>query len=591
MKLERNSKLINRKFYQYLFPSILMIFAMQFGSLLDGILVGNFIGNTALAACSLVMPVLYIIQLPGFALGVGGSIVVANLLGKRDIAGSKKVFSLAMIVGMAISFVFLFLGFFVSKPLAQVFSSDPALLEYSYEYLFVYFVTDPAVTFALLIGSFMAVDNNPRASSLLYIIGNAAKIGLEVLFIKVFNWGMYGAAASTGAGFFIGCVMVIFYMKSKKRLLSFTFKVKGSHPKELTKASASNALNMALTAVEMLVINIVVAKIITDELELIIFGLVSNMVFVFDLFAGGIQNIIPNLCGIFYGEKDYYSLKSVTRKIYIINIAVTVFFTAFILAFPNVYSILFGYNDPTNAEKVNYFIRIFVLVFVPYEINKFTNNYYPSIDKPLPSIINVILKDVIIVFPVALSLLYTMGLEGYVISQVVIQGSAMILTYVMIIVYQVIKKKPLSIFMFEKDEFKSYDVSLSNDIQNAAEISKAVSDYALENNVPNRESQIVALAAEEIVNNIITYGYKKNAIQKYIDVNLKINGETLLLRIRDDGMPFDPTQYEYDDDETYSTSGIKLIKTLTDTMSYVRILNLNNTVFEIKIKGEEANGN
>ena len=72
MSLERNSKLINRKFIMYLVPSILMIFAMQFGSLVDGILVGNFIGNDALSASSLVLPILYIVQIPGFAIGVGG---------------------------------------------------------------------------------------------------------------------------------------------------------------------------------------------------------------------------------------------------------------------------------------------------------------------------------------------------------------------------------------------------------------------------------------------------------------------------------------------------------------------------------------
>ncbi len=585
-ELTRNDKLVSRKFYQYLLPSIMMIFAMQFGSLLDGIIVGNFLGNDALSATAIVMPILYFIQLPGFALGIGGSIVVANLLGKRDILTAKKVFSLACIIGMSISFIFTIISFFVCRPIASAFSQDPVLLEYGYQYIFIYMVTDPVITFVLLMSSFMAVDNNPKLSSLTLIIGNVVKVALEVLFIKVFNMGMYGAAASTPVGYFIGAMTVFFYMKSKKRLLSFTFKLKGSQIKELLKASASNALNFALAAVEMLVINIFVARTITQDLDIIIFGLVSNMVFVFDLFAGGIQNIIPTLCGIFYGEKDHYSLKSITRKIYIINIAVTVFFTVFILALPNVYSTIFGYTGSTDTERVNFMLRIFVLAFIPYEINKFITNYYPSIDKPTVSIINVILKDLVIVLPVALSLLLTRGLEGYVISQVVTQAAAMIFTYVIILVYQVVKKKPLSIFMFEKTEFKTFDVSLNNELNNASEISKQLTDFALENNVPNRESQIVGLASEEVVNNIITYGYKKNNRQKYIDVNLKINEDTLILTIRDDGLPFDPTQYEFDDNEEYSTSGIKLIKSLTDSMSYMRILNLNNTVFELKIKGE-----
>ena len=588
--LARNDKLVRRKFYQYLLPSILMVFAMQFGSLLDGILVGNFINNTALSAISLVMPFMYIVQLPGFAFGIGGSILVANLLGQRDIQGAKKVFSMATIIGMGLSFVFLFLAFFVSGPIAQAFSTTPELYDYEYQFVLITMTTDPIIVFALLMGSFIAVDNNPRLSSLIYIVGNIAKVGLEVLFLKVFDWGMWGAAASTPAGYLIGCFLVIAYMKSKKRLLSFTFKVKGTPIKDLFKTSASNALNLALTAVEMLVINIVVSKTITAELDIIIFGLVTNMVFIFDLFAGGVQNVIPTLCGIFYGEKDYYSLKSITRRIYIINIAVTAFFTVFILAFPNVYAIIFGYNDPSTADITNYMIRIFVLAFIPYEINKFATNYYTSIDKPIASIMNIIFKDVIIIFPVAIPLLFAMGLEGYVISQVVTQAAAVILTYGFILIYEKVKKQKLSIFMIDKVDYKMYDVSLLNELTNAAEISKGITDFALENNIPNRESQLVGLFAEEAIYNTITYGYKKKTSHNYIDVNLKINEDNLILTIRDDGLPFDPTHYEFDNDEEYTTDSIKLIKSLTDTMTYDRILNLNNTVFELKVKGAQ-NGN
>ena len=48
-----------------------------------------------------------------------------------------------------------------------------------------------------------------------------------------------------------------------------------------------------------------------------------------------------------------------------------------------------------------------------------------------------------------------------------------------------------------------------------------------------------------------------------------------------------PTKQEFDEKEEYSTSGLKLIKNLTDKISYMRILNLNNTVFEIKYKGDK----
>lgn len=582
MSLERNSKLINRKFIHYLIPSILMIFAMQFSSLLDGVLVGNMISGEALAATSLVMPVLYIIQAPGFAIGIGGSIVIANKLGKRDIEGAKKAFSLSLIIGVALSLVFAALAFFVSKPLAVLFGE--ASYEYSYQYIFMYLLIDPIITLALLLGNFMAVDNNPRLSSIFFIISNAAKIGLEILLIKVLNKtgnGLYGSALSTGAGFLVAFAVIPFYMKSKKRMLNFTFKVKGERIWEIFKSSSTQGLNMILMAVQMFVVNIYIGKLITAPVDLVAFGLIANVIFVFDLFCGGIITVIPNMVSILYGEKDYYSLRSITRKIYLINVFVTVVISLFIVLLPQVYCYIFGYTDQENMKYVSMLIRIYLIAFIPYEINKFSMNYYPSIDKNLPSLIVVLLRELVIVLPVTLVLLFTNGLLGYSIAYVITEAAAMFITYGFILIYNK-RTKTRGIFMFEKGDVESYDVSLDNNIKNASVISSELTKFAKEHGVEERESQVVGLAAEEIVNNIITYGYKHKG-RNWIDVGLKRVNDTLILRIRDDGLPFDPTKYEFDNNENYSTSGIQLISKLTDKMTYMRVLSLNNTIFEIKI--------
>ncbi len=585
MTLERNSKLINKKFIQYLIPSILMVFAMQFGSLIDGILVGNMIGSEALSATALVVPVLYFIQLPGFALGVGGSIVVANLLGKRDAEGAKKTFSISMIVGVGLSLLFAALAFPVSKPIAGLFATD--LVEYSYQYILGYFLTDPFIALALLFGSFMAVDNNPRLSSIMFIISNAAKVGLEILFIYTFGeWATFGAAISTGLGYLVGLVTVIFYIRSKKRNLTFSFRLKNNHFKEIARASSTSALNFTLTAVQMLIVNIFIGQLITQDYELAIYGLVANMVFLFDLICGGIINVIPTICGIFYGEKDYYSLKKLTRRIYLINLIATVAICLFIAVLPNVYSLMFGYLDGVHNDYQFMILRIYLISFIPYEISKFSMNYYPSIDKSAPSIVTVLCRELIVVLPVTLTLLFTQGLMGYVIASNVVEVATVIITYIFILIYEKVKRKEChGIFMFENEEYKTVDVSITNELNNASVISESLTKFALENGVANRESQIVGLAAEEIVDNIVMYGYKKGK-QNYIDVSLKINKDSLLLRIRDDGLPFDPTKYEFDNDEKYSTSGIQLISKLVNKMTYMRVLSLNNTVFEISLGGK-----
>lgn len=588
--LERNAKLINRKFYQYLIPSILTIFAMQICSLLDGIIVGNLIGSAALTATGLVMPVIYIAQMPGLALGVGGSIVVGNFLGKRDLNKAKKAFSACIVYGMLISIIFAVLGPFISLPIAELFSSDPTIVELNRQYLLIYFVTDPILTFALMIASFMAVDNNPKTSSVYYIVSNFIKISTMFLFIQVFDWGLYGAALSTAAGFFFGMVCLIYYAKSDKRLLKITLKIKGTFAdlKDSIKASSATALNMTLTAVQMIIVNIILGKVITADNDLLVFGLLANMVFIFDVFAGGIQGVIPTICAVLYGEKDYYSLKNVVRKLYLFNLVITAIVTVVIFVAPNAYAYVYNYRE-TDKELLDsafMVMRIYLMSFIPYELNKFSTSYYPSVEKNAPSYVTVFLREAIVVLPLTIVLLYTHGLMGYAIATAANEIITVILTYIFTIIYGKKKNKGKGIFLFEKEDFKSYDISIDNNIDNAAIISKELTDFALSNNASNRSAQIIGLASEEIVSNIIYYGYK-NKRQNFIDVNLKISDDKMILRIRDDGLPFDPTKYDFDEDENYSISGIKMIEQLTDNMNYMRILSMNNTVFEMKLGGKE----
>ena len=586
--LERNSKLMTKKMIQYLFPSILMVFAMQFGSLLDGILVGNLMGNDALTATSLVLPILYIIQLPGLALGVGGSIVAATLLGKRDIGKAKTTFTICILIGVGISLIFTILSFFISAPLAKLFC-PPEYAELGRQYMFVYFLIDPIIAFALILGSFVGVDNNPRVASMMYVVANAVKVGVEFVFIKWAHMGLYGAALSTGVGYAAGCLLVFFYIFSKKRLLSFTFKFE--QPKQVTfeslKTCSSTALCLFLTAVQMSLTNIFVSRLITEEFDILIFGVLSNLVFIFDLALGGVIQIIPNICGVLFGEKDFFGLKKITRRLFIIDIIVSTVLAAVVIGFPGFFCQIFGFNASADMDKARLFVGIYTVTFVPYEISKFNQLYYPTISRNVPAYVTVLCRELVLVLPLTLVLLHTHGLLGFCIAQCATEIGAVVITYVYILIYNKVKKlKKYGLFMIPSTKgIDEYDVTVTNDIEHVSELSQEVETYALKHGVSERDSKVIALGAEEMVANIIEYGYKFKNHHYYIDVSLKIVDEKMVLSIKDDGVVFDPTQYQ-EHEQQFSTSGILLVRKLVDKISYTRVLNTNNTSIEIYLKGE-----
>jgi len=574
-----------------LIPSILMIFAMQFGSLLDGILVGNLIGNDALTASSLVLPILFVIQLPGFAIGTGGSIVVANLLGKREIKKAKTAFTLSMILAVGVSLIFTIMSFFVSEPLAALFCPEE-FKELGKQYIFAYLLADPIVGFTLALACFVSVDNNPRLASIMYIASNIVKVGSEFLFITFFNGSamkMFGAALSTGVGYLVGGLLIIFYIKSKKRLLSFSFKFET--PKQVLvdslKASSSTALNLALTALQMSICNIFISKLIDpNSVDILLFGVISNMVFVFDLLLGGVIQVIPNICGVLFGEKDYYGLKKITRLIYLINIGVTALLIVVLFAFPEFYCQIFGFDASVDPERIRLFIRVFVFAFIPYEISKFNSMYYPTIEKNMPAYVTVVCRTVLLMLPLSLILLHTNGLLGYFIGQLSAEIGTVIFTYLFIFIYSKVKKlNKQGLFLIPSLKgIDKYDVTVSNEKENASLLSQEIEAYALKHNVSVRDASMIALGAEEMVANIIDYGYKVKNHHYYIDVTLKIVEEKMILTIKDDGIVFDPTQYK-EDEEEFSTSGILLVQKIVDKISYTRVLSTNNTSIEIYLKG------
>ena len=586
--LQRNSKLMTKKMFQYLIPSILMIFAMQFGSLLDGILVGNLMGNAALSATSLVLPILYVVQLPGFAIGTGGAIVVATLLGKREIQKAKTTFTLCLIIGVGVSLIFAILSFFISEPLAKLYC-PPEFMELGRQFIFIYLLTDPIIGFALVMASFVSVDNNPRLASAMYIVANATKVLAEFIFIKYTPLGMYGAALSTAVGYLVGSLLIVVYIKSKRRLLSFTFKFEEAKGMvfESLKACSSTALNLALTALQMSIINIFISRLIDpNSVDILIFGVISNMVFVFDLFLGGVIQVIPNICGVLFGEKDYYGLKKITRRLYFINLVVTGVLTAILFIFPGFYCAIFGFDASVDPEKINLFIRIFVFMFIPYEISKFNQMYYPTIGKNLPAYITVLCRELVLVLPLTLVLLNNFGLLGYCIAMLATEVGSVIITYIFIFIYSKVKKlNKQGLFLIPSLQgIDEYNVTVNNDVKNVSVLSEEIKAYALKHNVDNRDATMIALGAEEMVANIIDYGYKFKNHNYYIDVNLKIVEDKMLLTIKDDGIVFDPTQYQEDEQE-FSTSGIILVRKIVDKISYTRVLNTNNTLIEIYLKG------
>lgn len=98
----------------------------------------------------------------------------------------------------------------------------------------------------------------------------------------------------------------------------------------------------------------------------------------------------------------------------------------------------------------------------------------------------------------------------------------------------------------------------------------------------------ISLAMEELVGNIISYGFADDAVH-WIKVAISHADGTLIIRLEDDGIPFDPLSAQAPDcdcpmdERKIGNLGIHLTRKLMDDMVYQRLENKNILILKKKI--------
>ncbi len=115
-----------------------------------------------------------------------------------------------------------------------------------------------------------------------------------------------------------------------------------------------------------------------------------------------------------------------------------------------------------------------------------------------------------------------------------------------------------------------------------ADIHREIEQFCRQNGIPHNKGVFLAIALEEAVLNIIGH----NDHVDMIDICLLLEEGDLIVRIRDNGAPFDPLAF-VDDGDILQENNISLLERLTDQKAYTRIMNMNNTVLSIKLEGAQ----
>ena len=426
-----------RLFFVVAAPGMVSMFAMSIYSILEGIFIGQILGEGAFAAVNIAIPLVMINFSLADLIGVGASAPISIALGKEDYKTANNVFSCAVILNFVASTLMGIIMFFAAVPLSRMMGADDQLLDTAVRYLRTFALCGPITTIFFAMDNYLRICGHVKTSMFINIGCNVGTLGFLTLFLLVFDMDVVGAALATCISMCTCAVICLVPFLRNKQLLKFT-KPKFSFAlfKQIAACGSPVFLNNIAGRVTSILMNI---SLMTIGIRLLGEGGGQTAVAVYAvlMYASdlcwpllyGIADSLSPALGYNWGAKNYDRVKRIAKCAYIGTATIGLVSTALLFFLPGTIASWFVNAEESRLLEIStHAIRVFSFAYLFRWIAVTTQSYFSAIEKPLQATILSFANAFI--FPVVLlGALWNLGLEGIWLNFVGVTSLSAILSF------------------------------------------------------------------------------------------------------------------------------------------------------------------
>jgi putative MATE family efflux protein len=208
-------------------PMLLGTIFQQLFSVVDSIVVGNFLGKEALAAVGASFPVIFVMVSLIIGLVMGTTVVISQYFGAGDLVRVKRAIDTMYIYSTVAAIILTIIGLLIAEPLLRLLGLPENIMPQALEYLRIYL--SGMLIFFGYNGTSAILRGLGDSKTPLYflIIATVANIILVLLFVGVFHWGISGAAYATLLANSIAFGLAIYWLNSRHEIIRIA--IKGLH--------------------------------------------------------------------------------------------------------------------------------------------------------------------------------------------------------------------------------------------------------------------------------------------------------------------------------------------------------------------------
>lgn len=575
--MERTGTLINKTYRNLLVSTLAMTASMYLSSIIDGILVGQILGTMELSAINLTYSISFLKNILIAMFTFGGNTLAIMYKGKRDNHKADTAFTISFWAGILSSVLIAAVGIALTSPTASLLGQNNAELEsLIVAYLIPLWILTPLTALNNHTAAFARTDGMKKLATALPVLANVINLVCDWLYMAVLGWGIAGAGWATVTGYALGSILVIVYFRGKERTVHFTRKaIKNIKMMwKILSTGLPSALIYVCNFLRLFFTNAIILSATGTagtQIASVSFSL-NSLCFIF--IEGATMTLLPIL-GALYGEKDIKGQKLALRYGMWVTVGLSVVILILSELFPLPLAAMYGLTNPEITSVFEVTFRIMSINIPILAVIYVMRTFFQATKQKWLANILVILDGFAAVVPL-MYIFSKIDIYWLWASFPISKAVTVLIIIVIILIYKNVKNKD-NYLLIEGEDGEVLDFSIHNNVGEATDAAHRAVDFCNKNGVEANLSHDIGVALEELCVNTAKYAAKTQSDS--VDIYLKVSPKYVVLKLRDNGNVFNPT--EYIDDTGREVTGLMLVRSLMSSIEYNRVIGFNVTVVTV----------
>ncbi len=246
-----------KKIVLFTLPMLVGNIAQQLYNTVDSVVVGNYVGDNALAAVGSAGPILNLLIVLFVGISEGAGIMVSQYYGAREREELSLTIGNCITLTLIASLFVMVVASLVARPLLELLDTPESIIDWCQSYLIILFVGSAGLAFYNILSGILRGLGDSMSALLYLLVSTVVNIVLDLLFVAKLGMGVNGVALATVIAQAISallCLLRLMRMTEHFDLKLCYLKLKRKHTSKIVQLGLPSGVTQAIFSMAMIVV-------------------------------------------------------------------------------------------------------------------------------------------------------------------------------------------------------------------------------------------------------------------------------------------------------------------------------------------------